>query len=276
MAPAQAIQFAVVTPGRNDPCSCGSGKKFKRCCGTGTAANTGASPPLAPARTTRRSMPTIVNNDGNLMVQTTSFYEVLDEECVLIEIEGWRPKPDVDVKRDRSGKLATFNVNYQRKPLETRGLGERVLVAHITWRKGENLLVETNSTERDLEIRNKLEGGGGDLRLLRTLGRSAVDLMSEPVPEKDRLRLEREDRDLAANPEVQERIADMFRDYSLRWCDTTIPALGNRKPRTLVRNAGGKAKVLALVEEMESRPQPEGAAGMDFALIRRELDLPGK
>ncbi|HEV8374669.1 MAG TPA: hypothetical protein VGR38_00375 [Candidatus Polarisedimenticolia bacterium] len=221
-------------------------------------------------------MPTIVNNDGNLMVQTTSFYEVLDEECVLIEIEGWRPKPDVDVKRDRSGKLATFNVNYQRKPLETRGLGERVLVAHITWRKGENLLVETNSTERDLEIRNKLEGGGGDLRLLRTLGRSAVDLMSEPVPEKDRLRLEREDRDLAANPEVQERIADMFRDYSLRWCDTTIPALGNRKPRTLVRNAGGKAKVLALVEEMESRPQPEGAAGMDFALIRRELDLPGK
>ena len=21
------------TPGRNDPCSCGSGKKFKKCCG---------------------------------------------------------------------------------------------------------------------------------------------------------------------------------------------------------------------------------------------------
>jgi uncharacterized protein len=23
-------------PGRNAPCSCGSGKKFKKCCGTGT------------------------------------------------------------------------------------------------------------------------------------------------------------------------------------------------------------------------------------------------
>jgi uncharacterized protein len=22
------------TPGRNDPCSCGSGKKYKKCCGT--------------------------------------------------------------------------------------------------------------------------------------------------------------------------------------------------------------------------------------------------
>ncbi len=24
---------ADVTPGRNDPCSCGSGKKYKKCCG---------------------------------------------------------------------------------------------------------------------------------------------------------------------------------------------------------------------------------------------------
>jgi hypothetical protein len=27
-----------VTPGRNEPCSCGSGKKYKRCCGAGAAA----------------------------------------------------------------------------------------------------------------------------------------------------------------------------------------------------------------------------------------------
>jgi uncharacterized protein len=26
---------AAATPGRNDPCSCGSGKKFKKCCGSG-------------------------------------------------------------------------------------------------------------------------------------------------------------------------------------------------------------------------------------------------
>lgn len=44
----------------------------------------------------------------------------------------------------------------------------------------------------------------------------------------------------------------MFRDYSLRWCDTTISALGNRKPRTLVRTE----------------------AGTDFGLIRGELGLP--
>jgi preprotein translocase subunit SecA len=26
---------AVDTPGRNDPCPCGSGKKYKKCCGKG-------------------------------------------------------------------------------------------------------------------------------------------------------------------------------------------------------------------------------------------------
>jgi len=26
---------AEKTPGRNDPCTCGSGKKYKRCCGGG-------------------------------------------------------------------------------------------------------------------------------------------------------------------------------------------------------------------------------------------------
>jgi SWIM/SEC-C metal-binding protein len=31
--PPEPIQ-ALPTPGRNDPCSCGSGRKYKKCCGT--------------------------------------------------------------------------------------------------------------------------------------------------------------------------------------------------------------------------------------------------
>lgn len=76
-------------------------------------------------------MPRIVNNDGHLMVQTTSSYEVRDPESVLIEIAGWRPKPDVDVERDRSGVLSHLEANYQRKPLAIRGPGARVLGAGV-------------------------------------------------------------------------------------------------------------------------------------------------
>lgn len=34
-ATSQTKQRRSVRPGRNDPCSCGSGKKYKRCCGAG-------------------------------------------------------------------------------------------------------------------------------------------------------------------------------------------------------------------------------------------------
>lgn len=94
------------------------------------------------------------------------------------------------------------------------------------------------------------------------------------MQEEDRRRSEKEQEEIARHPEVQARLAQMMRDYSLGWCDTVVPALGNRRPRSLVRTEKGRAKVLALIEQMESRSRPGGAGGMDFALIRRELDLP--
>ncbi|MGH9364899.1 MAG: hypothetical protein ACRD1B_06495, partial [Thermoanaerobaculia bacterium] len=101
-----------------------------------------------------------------------------------------------------------------------------------------------------------------------------ADVMAEPIPEEERRRAEKEERDLAADPEVRARLTEMMRDYSRQWCDTVIPALAKRRPRTLVRNSAGRVKVLALIEEMELRPRPEGTGGMDFALIRQELGLP--
>ncbi len=36
-APKPATRRVETTPGRNDPCSCGSGKKYKKCCGAATS-----------------------------------------------------------------------------------------------------------------------------------------------------------------------------------------------------------------------------------------------
>jgi hypothetical protein len=42
------------TPGRNDPCPCGSGKRFKKCCGNdsegGNVAQVGARKPNSPTQ----------------------------------------------------------------------------------------------------------------------------------------------------------------------------------------------------------------------------------
>lgn len=96
------------------------------------------------------------------------------------------------------------------------------------------------------------------------------DRLSEPVSE-DQLALAREqEEELSRRPEVAARLAEILRDYSRRWCDEVIPALGNRRPRTLA----GRAKVLALLEDFERTPAPPGPGAMDYALIRRELGLP--
>jgi hypothetical protein len=43
-----AMQIANAVPGRNDECNCGSGKKYKRCCG-GVDESTSSSPSTAQA-----------------------------------------------------------------------------------------------------------------------------------------------------------------------------------------------------------------------------------
>ena len=48
---------AAAKPGRNDPCPCGSGRKYKLCCGAATAARPAARPAAeaAEARRVRRN-----------------------------------------------------------------------------------------------------------------------------------------------------------------------------------------------------------------------------
>ena len=99
------------------------------------------------------------------------------------------------------------------------------------------------------------------------------DLLSQPVSE-EQTNLAREEEEFSRRPEVQAKLAEIMRDYSRRWCDEVIPALGNRRPRTLAKTEAGRAKVLALLEDFERTPAPPGPGGMDCALIRRELGLP--
>ncbi len=179
----------------------------------------------------------------------------------------------MDEKRDRAGRLVGFEAHYTRKPEGRRTPREPVLVARLEWIEHGPLVVQTNSTERDLEIRAKLmKLPKTDLRLAATAGRSTSDLLSEP-PSDEEAQVAKARERLASDPEVRARLAEMMTAYSREWCDTVIPALGNRRPRTLVRTESGRAKVLALIAEMESLPRPEGSGGMDFELIRRELGL---
>lgn len=216
-----------------------------------------------------------------------SLYEVGDPIPVFIEIESWRPKPEIERKRGPDHRLEAFEAHYQRKPRAGRRAGERVLVARLEWKRGGPLVVETNSTERDLEIREKLSLlPPSDIHLLRTEGRSMFDLLSQPVSEDQLALAKEEEEELSRRSEVAAKLAEILRNYSQRWCDEVVPALGNRRPRTLVKTESGRAKVLALLEDFERtagppgtqrnglRPHPPGTGPPTGRLTRRHHPSP--
>lgn len=76
-------------------------------------------------------------------------------------------------------------------------------------------------------------------------------LEQEPTPRARREQHEREQADLAAEPEVQAAIRNALRSHYRSWVDQKLPALGNRTPRKAVRDPDGREAVEALVAQLK-------------------------
>ena len=236
----------------------------------------GSPPPEEePEKPVEKGPPTIVNADGHPVVLTTSTFDVLDLDRLARELARPQWNAHLDTKEKPGGEIQEVTAVLSRRPKSKRGfpLGEINLATLHADR--ESLRLETNSVERDFEVRRRLQKlPAGILRFRATESHPIEEELKKPPSRKDRRPLERKNEDLMRNPEVRRRLDDMARDYSRRWCDEVIPALGHRRPRTLVKTPSGRAKVLALLEDFERTPAPPGPGGMDCALIRRELGLP--
>ena len=273
---ANRVEFPDMTPGRNDPCPCGSGRKFKRCCGAARTEASTAPPPLVGDRAVQREIPMIVNGDGHPTVQTTSLYEVGDPDSVFVEVESWRPKPALEKKRGPDRRLESFEAHYQRKPRARRAVGERVLVAHLT--------VEARLSPRRRDQLDRARSGDPREALATAARRHpllrhrrALDVRSA-VPTGFGGSTEPGQGERGGILAPARGAGQARRDHA-----ATTPGAGATRPsppsataapRTLVKTEAGRAKVLALLETSSGPPAPPGPGGMDCALIRRELGLP--
>jgi tetratricopeptide (TPR) repeat protein len=64
-------------PGRNDPCPCGSGKKYKKCCGQDEAAQTPTSPPSGFSAAQALQSAMMHHQNGNLPQAETLYKQIL-------------------------------------------------------------------------------------------------------------------------------------------------------------------------------------------------------
>lgn len=95
----------VAKIGRNQPCPCGSGKKYKRCCGAASAPSRATAAPAATANLTRE--PRWIIEDDGLDDLSNSVLDLVDErrfdEALAVCRRLLDEFPDVHDGFDRSG-----------------------------------------------------------------------------------------------------------------------------------------------------------------------------
>jgi hypothetical protein len=140
--------------------------------------------------------------------------------------------------------------------------GSGVTVVGVARISGATLRVETSIARADA-LRARIETACGD-RV-----REHTDPLSSRVP---RQASEREREQPPA--EVRQALLELKRRYYADWIDLSIPALGGRTPREVVRTASGRAAVDLLLKEFENRERrSRDGLPFDFAGMRRELHL---
>ena len=221
-----------------------------------------------PAAAGRR--PEVRNTEGHELVFTTLRWDVTWEAGVrevLAKLDG------LDLEEGSSPLTGTF---LKTQPPKARKMpGETLSLGTLRLEDGQ-LVVETNSAERAERLRKKLDKALGKTAAFRSVTSEPLEeAMAKPVDPAAEARFSAEQEKLMALPEVRETLAKMGRDHSLAWCDMVIPALGNRRPRTLVKTESGRQKVEAILAgfaEHQAR-RPDDPSPMDLDLIRRELGL---
>lgn len=216
--------------------------------------------------------PDVRNTEGHELVFSALRWDVTWEAGARASLA---KLDDLDLEETPKGLAGTFR---KTQPPKARHYPGATLTVGTLKLEGGALTVETNSAERAERLRKKLDKALGKTATFRSVTSEPLEeAMAKPVDPAAVARFKAEQEELLALPEVREALARMGRDHSLAWCDEVIPALGNRRPRTLVKTEKGRAKVEAILADFEARQaEPGNPSPMDLDLIRRELGLEPK
>jgi hypothetical protein len=250
--PARSMRRA----GRNDPCPCGSGRKYKKCCGPldATGADIGPSADVSPA--IPNGMPTTFNFDDEPVVFSHAHYQITDHDLLLRALR----ECDELEQGEEPGIFIWF-----------KELGDdfRRLLGRIDAASPDRLVLECMSQERLERGRRLLERIAGESLSHR------MDTAQDPWQAAAHLPPRQRSPADEVPPEIAGPVIRNFLDshYST-WPDDPLPALDGRTAREAVRTPAGRRKVTALLrtfEEAEHRRPPE--MRYDFGWIREELGL---
>lgn len=238
--------------GRNDPCPCGSGKKFKKCCGDPARRTGGGQGPHRPHLETF---------DGETMSIARAHYRVEDPDAVR-EALGRAPELERDPESDTfawteegdgEGRRVLGQVEIEADRLHLWCLSEERLArgkALLQEAAGRWLVHRSDTSQDPWQAAREMSS--------RTAGDIRDTSFGEDLP-----------------PGVESGLLRRVLDRHYRgWPDEPVPALGGRTPREAVEDGAGRERVAALLrsfEEMEET-KPEGQR-YDFTWLWKELGI---
>jgi hypothetical protein len=219
----EALENPKVKVGRNDPCPCGSGKKYKKCC---LGKNVVSSETLNYRR---------LSEAHDRLVDRLASYaaRIFGEEAVHVAMHEFLlwPDPEDEIDKemlDRLGPLfwPWYLFNWEYDPIE----GD-VELAGPKDRTVAELYAEERGARLD-PVEKKLIDG----------------INREPYSFWEVLDVEAL---YQWDTEIREQLAEMFMNHWESWVDQKIPALGGKSPQKAIKTPDGCEAVEALLQEAE-------------------------
>ena len=212
--------------------------------------------------------PHLVNTDGEELVVAEMHFRIKDEPALrnrLALMKGY----EYD---ESDGSWVWMKPRSRKDPDAPRTVLGRFKI------KDNRLIAETNSRERTARLRSELKDHlGGLIAYDKTLWRDQDD-MPELSPKEIEAR-ERESEELNSRPEIQEAIRKhLEHHYFKEWPRMKIPALGGITPIQAAKTENGRAKLKALLDDIERMEKAAASTKpkVDVDRLRRMLGLPPK
>jgi hypothetical protein len=223
--------------------------------------------------------PVLQNTDGDPFEWTALTYtlEVTASEAVerLKPLATLRGEVYIDDEAyDGNGALTTATLTWIKAGNRTHKEWDNTSLGTLRL-DGSRLVVEVNSARRRRRIEKEIARRLGSAAALvdttitdmaealerRRSAQSTAPLDEEPANDSPR------------PPEFAAIEAELARKHWDAWCDTAVPALGNRTPRQAARTASGRERLEALLADYAQKSSSGNAFAPDIEALKKRLGL---
>lgn len=209
--------------------------------------------------------PAIVNRDGEVFRFCKVFFKIINKEGLRKKLSSLR-NIDYDEQNDMW--------IWCKKSVPSKDFFGAISLGTITIKRG-RLIAECNSETRALKLMNKLKRGlSGFISFEKIEAKDVSDM--PPLSDEQRRKVEKEQEELNANPEIREVLRQYAENYyHSDWMAQKIPLFGGKTPTEAAKTDEGRAKVKAFLDDLEAmqNARPAEPFRVDVNGLRKRLGL---